>query len=125
MNDNPSNAIATRTRRFFANLAEVRQSLALMEDLSEIKDVRDKAEAIRQYAKSAGHGLDLQNDAAEIRLRAERRAGAILATMRLRGGDRRSTNQDRRGGTTLKENRHHPQSVHSLAGVGEVGRRRL
>ncbi|QDV85838.1 hypothetical protein [Planctomycetes bacterium TBK1r] len=79
----------------------LRSSLATMDDLGKIKDVRDKAEAVRQYAKSAARGLEMQNDAAEVKLRAERRAGAILATMRMRGGDRKSN--ARRTGVTLEE----------------------
>lgn len=62
--------------------------LALCDSLEAVKDVRDKAEAVRQYARSAKAGLELQNKAAELKLRAERRAGELLHAMGLRGGDR-------------------------------------
>ena len=56
----------------------------------EIKLIRDKAEAVRKYAQSALLGLDVQNRAAEVKLRAERQAGKLLGQLTLRGGDRRS-----------------------------------
>lgn len=55
--------------------------LAEAKSLDEIKHVRDIAEAARQYARAAKMGLDMQNDAAEIKLRAERRAGEVLAVL--------------------------------------------
>ena len=58
--------------------------------LDHVKAVRDKAEAVRTYAKAAKLGLNIQNHAAEVRLRAERKAGSFLAALKLRGGDRRS-----------------------------------
>jgi hypothetical protein len=41
-------------------------------------------------------GLGIQNRAAEVKLRAERQAGKLLAQMTLRGGDRRSKNHNER-----------------------------
>jgi hypothetical protein len=58
--------------------------------LEEIKSIRDKAEAARNYVKAAKLGLELQNCAAELKLRAERKAGGLLRSLRLRGGDRKS-----------------------------------
>jgi len=65
----------------------MRRELTLAHDLDEVKDIRDKAEALRMYAKQAKLGLHDQNRMAEIKLRAERRAGELLAeTVRHRGG---------------------------------------
>jgi N6-adenosine-specific RNA methylase IME4 len=51
----------------------------------------DRAEALRIYCKRVGESLAVQNDACEIRLRAERKAGSLLAeTGPPRGGDRKS-----------------------------------
>ena len=72
------------------NLEEASRSLAQANSLDEIKSIRDQAEAARQYAKSAALGLQVQNFAAELRLRAERKAGGLLAQLPLRGGDRKS-----------------------------------
>jgi hypothetical protein len=70
-------------------------SLALEQakTLDEIKEIRDKAEAVRKYAQSAALGLNAQNHAAEVKLRAERKAGQLLARLPLRGGDRKSNNR--------------------------------
>lgn len=54
---------------------------ALIETVSrvdEAKDIRDKAEALRVYARQAGESLQNQNKVAAIKLRAERRIGELL-----------------------------------------------
>ncbi len=71
-------------------LDQAGQALAEAQSVDQIKGIRDKAEAVRKYAQSASLGLDIQNRAAEIKLRAERQAGKLLTQMTLRGGDRRS-----------------------------------
>lgn len=81
-------------------LGEAQRIIAEATSLDQIKDIRDKAEATRKYIESAQLGLVMQNRAAEVKLRAERRAGELLATMKLAGGDRRS---EKSSGTTLEE----------------------
>ena len=70
------------------------QALAEATTVPEVVAVRDVAEAARAYARSAHLGLELQNQAAEIRLRAERKAGGLISSMEHmgRGGDRKSSN---------------------------------
>ena len=49
--------------------------------VDEAKDIRDKAEAMRAYAKQArNRGLEV--DAAEIRIKAERRLGELIKAQR-------------------------------------------
>jgi hypothetical protein len=79
-----------------ALLDQAGQALAEAQNFGEIKGIRDKAEAVRKYAQSASLGLDVQNRAAEIKLRAERQAGKLLTQMTLRGGDRRSKDHTER-----------------------------
>ena len=52
--------------------------LAKATSIEEVKEIRDKAEAIRKYAAVSGAGLDLQNAGAELKLRAERKAGLMI-----------------------------------------------
>lgn len=67
-------------------LTDVSRKLATIKTVSEAKDLRDKAEAVRVYAKSARLGLKTQNDAAYVKLLCERRAGEILVGMDLKRG---------------------------------------
>lgn len=55
------------------------RALAEARTLDEIKSIHDKAQAAAEYARAAKLGLDAQNYAAEIKLRAERKAGELLA----------------------------------------------
>lgn len=71
-------------------LLRAQKALEEARTVPDIKRVRDRAEAVRTYAKTARLGLDVVNKAAEIRLRAERKAGEILRDLCLRGGDRKS-----------------------------------
>jgi len=57
-------------------------ALAAAHRVDEVNSIRDKAEAVRVYAKQEG-GFELQNEAAEIRIRAEHRAGDLLASQSL------------------------------------------
>ena len=55
-----------------------RQELELASTIDEVKQIRDQAEALRLYAKQARLSLEMQNKCAEIKIRAERRAGEML-----------------------------------------------
>jgi hypothetical protein len=72
--------------RELALLTESVRLLAEAKTIDEVKDIRDKAEALRMYLKQQDAGLEAMNAAAEIKLRAERRAGKILLDMDLKRG---------------------------------------
>ena len=55
------------------------RTLAEAKTLDEVKHIHDIAQAAAEYARAAKLGLEAQNYAAEIKLRAERKAGEMLA----------------------------------------------
>ena len=57
---------------------KAKQELSIATKIDEVKEVRDKAEALRAYAKQSNESLEMQNQCAEIKIRAERRAGELL-----------------------------------------------
>ena len=71
-----------------AKLELARHLLAETRSVDEVKMIRNLGEAARVYARQARLGLEAQNDAAEIKLRAERRLGELIATLpKQDGGD--------------------------------------
>ena len=74
-----------------------RRALAAAHRVDEVKAIRDKAEAVRTYAKLAGD-VEMQNMACEIRIRAERRAGQLLLDMEKNPGTR-GAGRPRKDGT--------------------------
>lgn len=87
--------MATTTSQELAILDIGEQLLLAAASLDEIKTIRDRAELARVYARTAREGIEVQNRAAKLRLQAERKAGRLLANLRLRGGDRRSKHRQR------------------------------
>ena len=82
------------------HLDKARRELALMESVQDVKEIRDTAEAYRIRIKQAKAGLELQNKAAEIKFRAERRAGELLRGMDRAGRGRPQKTSD---DTTLSD----------------------
>lgn len=61
-----------------AKLDKATQMLAEAKTLDEVKSIMDVAEAARTYARAAKLGLEAANHAAEVKIRAERKAGELL-----------------------------------------------
>jgi N6-adenosine-specific RNA methylase IME4 len=64
---------------------EARRILAECRDIDEAKAIRDTAEAVRIYTRQRDASREAQNDAGEIKLRAERRLGQLLKEQKDRG----------------------------------------
>lgn len=73
-----------------ASIGKARKALAAASKLEDVLSIRDQAEALRVYMRAAAEGLEASNAAAEIKLRAERKAGAMLAAMEKNLGGRPS-----------------------------------
>jgi len=75
-------------------LNEAKSLIDKAKTIPELKSLSSKAEAVRAYSKRIGATLSIQNRAAEVKVRAERKAGEMLREMGLRGGDRKSKGHD-------------------------------
>lgn len=62
-------------------LNAIEQALTKAKSINEVVNLRNQAEAARQCFRLAEYGLEMQNNAAEVKLRAERRAGEMLVEM--------------------------------------------
>ena len=89
-----------------ARISEAMKALSAAKTLDDVLQIRDQAEALRVYIKAASDSLEAANAAAEIKLRAERKAGEMLAAMELPG----------RGGGDAKSS--DAMSLDSLADLG-------
>jgi len=67
-----------------ARISEATKALASAKTLDDVLQIRDQAEALRVYVKAASEGFEAANAAAEIKLRAERKAGEMLDCMELK-----------------------------------------
>ena len=72
--------------REIALLSSAHQALAEAKTIDEVKDLRNKADAVRYYARQAKLGQELVIEAAVVKLRAERRIGQILCATPLATG---------------------------------------
>jgi phage N-6-adenine-methyltransferase len=73
-----------------SRISEARRALTAAKSLDDVLQIRDQAEALRVYVKAASDSLEAANAAAEIKLRAERKAGEMLAAMEKPKGGRPS-----------------------------------
>ena len=68
----------SKTPRELTLLTSADRMLAEAKTVDEIKEIRDKSEVVKAYAKKARLGQDIVIQAATIKVRAERRLGQIL-----------------------------------------------
>jgi N6-adenosine-specific RNA methylase IME4 len=100
MSINQSTGIVPVTASSPELLSQARELLERAQSLEEVLHIRNGAKAAEQYFKAAEHSREMAKEAAEIRLRSERKAGQMLARMKEtgeregQGGDRKSNSQD-------------------------------
>jgi hypothetical protein len=92
-----------------------RSALAAAHSVDEVKDIRDKAEAMAAYARQA-KDQDLILWATEIKVRAERKAGELLRDAAQRG--ERATRAD---GVRLGANKHLSHASTSVPTLADIG----
>lgn len=71
-----------------AKISEARRALASAQTLDDVLGIRDQAKALEACLKIVGESLEAANDAAEVKLRAERKAGEMLSVMEKNKGGR-------------------------------------
>jgi len=92
-----------------------KQALVAAKNIDEVKRVRDQAEALRLYVRQQTDSLQMQNDIAEIKLRAERRAGELLAEMdKAKGSAGQLRGRDSSGGIIVKPLEDEPPTLSDL-----------
>ncbi|HHT9136520.1 MAG TPA: MT-A70 family methyltransferase [Candidatus Wunengus sp. YC60] len=74
---------------------KAKNELMLATKIDEVKEIRDKAEALKAYMKQAGESLEMQNYCAEIKIRAERRAGELIPEQIERGRPEKTLHDER------------------------------
>jgi len=67
---------------------QAKLAIAECKNVDELKQIRDKAQALKAYAKQAKESLEAQNNIAEIKLRAERRIGEFSSVLETKQGNR-------------------------------------
>lgn len=109
-----------------AQLSAATTALAEARTLDDVKRIVDIAEAARTYARAAKLGLEAANYAAEIKLRAERKAGELLAQLERDKGGRPAENSSQpvtsfsQYGAVLNENDINRQTAHRWQTVASI-----
>jgi hypothetical protein len=93
-----------------------KRALAAAHSFDVVRAIRSRAEAIRVYARQAGD-FELQNQAAEIRIRAERRAGQLLLDMEKNPGTR-GAGRPRKDGSRITQSRASTAKTPKLEEIG-------
>lgn len=109
-----------------SRLSAATRALAEARTLEDVKQIMDVAEAARVYARAAKLGLEAANHAAEVKIRAERKAGELLAQLERSSGGRPTENSFQPGTsfseyrTVLTENNIAPTTAYRWQAVATV-----
>lgn len=80
---------------------EARRAVQAARSIDEVLEIKNKMDALKLYVKQQGESLEMQNQCAEISVRASRRAGELLREMPKNGGAKGQLNGDVPKGTKL------------------------
>jgi hypothetical protein len=89
-----------REPREVALLSRARQALAEAKTIDDLTKVRQQAEAVRYAMQLHGYTVEAVNDAAELKLRAERRLGQLRAAQEKANGGRPPKTPDKLSGVS-------------------------
>lgn len=67
--------------RAIAYISNIETAIASASTIEQARDLTSKTKALQAYASSSGESLDMLNNIAEMKIRAERKAGSILLQM--------------------------------------------
>lgn len=84
-------------------LNKARQALIEAKSLDEILKIRDTSVALEAWCQAAKLGIKMQNECAEIKIRAEIKAGEFLKQKEKHKGGRPAKSNRLHDATTLKE----------------------
>lgn len=73
---------------------QAKRAIAECKNIDELKQIRNKAQALKAYAKQARESLEVQNNVAEIKIRAERRIGEFSKELPIGRGKVKMTPHD-------------------------------
>ena len=96
---------------------KAKRAIAECKTLDEVKKIRDKAEALRAYAKQAKESLEVQNNVAEIKIRCERKIGEFSKELPL--GNKWSSSHDGKLITLKDAGIKHFERYESIANLPE------
>lgn len=105
-----------------SNWEKAKNAVAICKNIDEVKKIKDQAEALRVYAKQAKEGLEVQNNIADIKLRAERRIGELSKKIPTKKGIRTDLTSPHDGGklNILKDaGIAHPERYEAIASLPE------
>jgi hypothetical protein len=80
-----------RLKAMNSAIERLERAFAAAKSFRQVRAVREKAELARRRAKRERLGVPVENRAADLKLRAERRLGQLLECLAPRGGDHRSS----------------------------------
>lgn len=95
-------------------LDQATKMLAEVRNIDDAKHLINLAEAARIYAKQVELGLEAQNHAAEIKIRAQRKAGEILSSMEKNKGTRGNIQEQLTGAYQQKAPEEQPPTYQEL-----------